>query len=78
MHLGLIQFTSGYAIPLLKAPLNSLSLSNVCLSISKPQHINRFGKSPQRGRWLLNSAHLEGLFNPWKLIPLDVYTFTIL
>lgn len=80
MHLGVVQSPSGYAIPLVKAPLISLSLSKLRLPILKPHSIIRLGKTYQRGRWLPASAHLEGLFDLfglWKLIPLDFYTFTI-
>lgn len=78
IHLGVVQSPSGYVIPRVKAPLISLSLSEPCLPVLKPQPIIRLGKTCQRGRWLPASAHLEGLFDLWKLIPLDFYTFTIL
>lgn len=68
MHLGLLQIPSGYAISLVKVPLISLCLSNVCLSILKASLWLDLVRSHQKGKWLPTSAHPEGTLNSWKLL----------
>lgn len=76
IHLGVVQSSSGYAIPLVKAPLISLSLSKLCLPVLKPQPIRKLVASlcsSRRSLWSLwsleiSSSRLLQIHNFWWLL----------